>query len=304
MDKQVVQFRCVNDLVEAEKLWRSFSPEETIYDDWEFRALFQKYHQKEIRFYAGYIDGECIGCLPLQFNEEKKWIEFFGGDYMEDNRLFLRAGYEMYHSDFYDYLKTLGEVIHLESIRGTDAFTTALEIQDYKYVLSLEGITNFEDYLQKYYQSHGRKKLKKKFKNIDELHVSVEQTQVVADLETLFALNIKQFEDHSSFNDRPFHREIFYDLCTMQYPFFLNIFSCDGKKIGASFTLLYKNTMEYFSSGVDRDVVEGLGDYVTKTVFEDALQNGATHIDAFMGNYGWKERWHFTAIPQYKFIIE
>ncbi len=301
MDIQELRIECISDLASAEKVWRQFSPNETIYDSWEFRALFHKYHQKEIRFYVGFVDSVMIGAMPLQYNAQKGVIEFFGGDYMEDNHIFLLPEYEQYRSKFYEYLKTLKEKFVLEYIRGEDEFTKTLEIADYKYVLPLEGMLTFEDYLQKYYKSHGRKKLKKKFKDIETLNICIERNNI-KDLETLFSLNIKLFGEHSAFNDRPFHKEIFYELCQLPYPFFLNVFCLNGEKVGASLALFYNGTMEYFSSGVDREKVNGLSDYINKIVFEDALQGKAKFIDAFVGSYGWKEEWHFQKIPQYKFI--
>ncbi len=304
MDKQVLQFRCVTDPVEAEKLWRSFSPEETIYDAWEFRALFQKYHQKEIRFYAGYIGEECIGCLPLQFNQEKNWIEFFGGDYMEDNRLFLKSGYEMYHSDFFDYLKTLGETIHLECIRGDAEHFKSLEVQDYKYVLPLKNYESYESYVADVFSSESKKTLLKKMRRIERLGIEIVKNNFV-DIEKLFEFNIAMFGDHSSFSDRPFHKEIFRELFTFSTDFVPHLltFYVGGVLMAVSFSLEYKGGYAYVLLGTDPNGVKDMATYINLQNIQHAIQAQTRFVDCFVGAYGWKDRWHFTPIAQYKFTF-
>ena len=85
----------VKDLPEAERLWQLLSPQTTIYDSWEFRYCFYKYFNFELFFYVAYDDATPVALLPLQYNSDTGWLEFFGGDnYMEDNRVFVKPGYE------------------------------------------------------------------------------------------------------------------------------------------------------------------------------------------------------------------
>jgi hypothetical protein len=145
IDPSTVTFTC--DPAQAEKLWRLFSPQETIYDDWQFRALFHKYHQHELQFYVGYQNDEPVGFLPLQYNAIEKHLEFWGGSYMEDNRVFIKTGFEQYIPEFY---KNIPSKATLGYIRGTDPFTTQLPLEDYKYILPLQGISSIEDFIKKY----------------------------------------------------------------------------------------------------------------------------------------------------------
>lgn len=303
MDKQVVQFRCVTDIVEAEKIWRTFSPGETIYDTWEFRSLFQKYHQKELRFFVGFVNDEMIGCLPLQYNQEKSWLEFFGGDYMEDNRLFLKDGFEEYRPDFYEHMKTVGEKVKLEYIRGTDDFTKTLEVADHKWVLPLAGMTSYKDFLDQKFEGKTKSTFYRKLRKFETETIDVIKNDF-QDLELLFEYNKMMFADHSSFNDRPFHQEIFRDLVTMpEFAPEILTFVINGEKEAVSFSLRYNGWHEFFLFGLRPDKIKDLSTLINIRNIQNAIETESSHFDAFVGAYGWKDRWHFDAIPQYKFTF-
>ncbi len=303
MEKQTIQFRCVTDVLEAEKLWREFSPEETIYDAWEFRALFHKYHQKEVRFYVGFLGEEVIGVLPLQYNAEKGWFEFFGGDYMEDNRLFLKLECEIYRPDFYEYMKTLGEKIKLEYIRATDDFTKTFEVVDQKWVLPLGGLTSYKDFLDKNFEGKTRNTFYRKIRKFETETIEIIKNNF-QDLELLFEYNKLMFGDHSSFNDRPFHQEIFRDLVKMpQFAPEILTFVINGEKEAVSFSLRYKGWYEFFLFGLRPDKIQNLSTLINVHNIQTAIDMQSSYFDAFVGAYGWKDRWHFTPISQYKYTI-
>ncbi|MDO8424775.1 MAG: hypothetical protein Q7S70_02430, partial [bacterium] len=73
-----LNFKIIKDLSRAKEIWDQLSPKETIWDEWDFRYCFYKYYNFELFFYTGYLKGELVGVLPLQYNPEKKALEFFG----------------------------------------------------------------------------------------------------------------------------------------------------------------------------------------------------------------------------------
>lgn len=300
MDIKELRIECISDLASAEKIWRQFSPSETIYDSWEFRALFHKYHQKEIRFYVGFVDTTMIGVLPLQYNAEKGYLEFFGGDYMEDNRLFLMSEYENYRQSFYEYLKTLSEKTKIEYIRATDEYTKTFEVADQKWVLPLQGITSYQHFLDTAFEGKTRNTFYRKIKKIEKEKIEIQRNNF-DDLELLFAYNKLMFGDHSSFNDRPFHQEIFRDLVQIsEFQPEILTFIINGEKEAVSFSLRYNGWYEFFLFGLVPDKIKDLSTFINVQNIQRAIETQSSHFDAFVGAYGWKDRWHFTPIPQYK----
>lgn len=299
-----LEIQCIDNEEEAKQLWDAFSPHKTIYDAWEFRSLFQKYHQKELRFYVGYLGEELIGFFPLQYNQEKDWIEFFGGDYMEDNRLFLKSEYEGYRQEFYEYLKTLGQKIHLECITGDDVFTTSLPLQDNKYILPLDTYQNHEAYVGAVFSSETKKTLLKKKRRLEKLGVNIVKNNF-EDIEKLFEFNIAMFGDHSSFSDRLFHKEIFREFFALSEEFIPHLlsFHVAGVLTAVSISLEYNGGYAYILLGADPNGVKDMATYINLHNIETAIQAKTKFVDCFVGAYGWKDRWHFQAIPQYKFFF-
>lgn len=293
----MLRFECVQQLEQAEKLWKFFSPEETIYDSWEFRYCFYKYFNYPLYFYAGYENEELIGVLPLQFNVDKQYLEFFGGDYMEDNRVMVKTGYENNIPEFYQQISRTAQ---LGLIRGSDAFTTQLPKQDFKYVLPLNKFKTSDEYLVALFHSETRKTIQKKVRRIERENMKVILNKL-EDIELLFEYNKAMFKEKSSFNDRPHHQEIFRDLLVTPFKPYLLSFVIGEEVQGVTFSLLYKKSYAYISLGVYPKAVKDLVNFMNIKNIEQALGVGATEVDAFTGDYGWKERWHFSKIPQYKF---
>lgn len=292
----MIKFRFIKDIEEAHHLWDIFTSNITIYDDWDFRYCFYKYVNFELFFYVAYDDENPVGLLPLQNNIDIKNLEFFGGTYMEDNQAFCKPGYEYIIPQLY---KQIDIPAKLEYIDGKDPFTTKLLIQDYKYVLPLESIKNFEDYLQKYFDSETRGKFRRKIKNIQKEKIYVEKNKL-EDIEILFDLNIKRFGEKSAFSF-PYTKDRFRDLLKMHWPTFLFSFHINGRLEGVSFAIEYKSTYEYFNFGVIVDCHKDLRTYMHMKNIQTAIENKAKMFDAFSGDLGWKELWHFQKIPQYKF---
>ncbi|MEK7065217.1 MAG: hypothetical protein AAB963_02115, partial [Patescibacteria group bacterium] len=106
-----IEFREASDLEECQRLWEKFSPHETIYDEWDWRYTFYKYHNYRLKFIVGIDAGQEIGVLPLQYEPEEGFWEFFGGPFMERNNVWVESGYEKYVKDFY---QAAGEPVWLD----------------------------------------------------------------------------------------------------------------------------------------------------------------------------------------------
>jgi cell division protein FtsI/penicillin-binding protein 2 len=100
--KNKLSFKVIKDIEEAKKWWEYFTPHQVIFDEWEFRYCFYKYFNYDLHFYLGFIKDEPIGLLPLQYDPERKYLEFFGGPPMDDNDVFIKTGYEKYVKNFFE----------------------------------------------------------------------------------------------------------------------------------------------------------------------------------------------------------
>ncbi len=297
-------FKVIKDVAEAEKLWKLLSPAETIFDDWDFRADWHRHQQQELYFIAGYDGTTPIGLLGLQYNATRSCIEAFGSNYMEDNRVFIKPGYEAQIPGFYEQAKTLGKPINVEYIRGNDPFTISLPLDGYKYVLPIDFKTT-DEYTEKLFSGETRKKLMKRIKKVSELGLTITENDF-ADIPLFMQWNVNAFGGEAAFEDRPHRNEIFTDLLTKSHATFkpsLLTFRIGGEIQAITMGLVYNgHTYCSVNRGFNPTADKNLRELVHLKKVEDALKHNCTSFDAFAGDYGWKERWGCQKIAQYKFI--
>lgn len=298
-----VQFSHITDLGHIKQIWNDLSQNKTIYDDWEFRHCFYKYNPYPVLGIVATDSQKPVGLLVIQNNTDKNCWEFFGGTYMEDNRVLLASGYESLVPEFYAQVPTPTK---LYSMVDAHPFTTELPLEANKYVLPLNGLTSFEDYLSNFLDADARGKFRRKIRKVERENIQIRSGQI-EDMTTMIKFNLAQFGDHSAFSARPHLTEIFHDLTKLGWPVHLYGFLKDGIPIAASFALIYNDVYEYFNLGTDesieKDNLRDLATFVHKHNVEAAINANCYLFDAFTRSYGWKEHWKFAKIPQRELIV-
>jgi hypothetical protein len=295
--KNDLKFDIISDPEKAKDIWRKLSPDRSIYDNWDFRYCFYKYFNFPLHFIVGKIDNGEIGLLPLQFNDEKMFLEFFGGNFMEDNHVFIKKGYEECVSGFYE---NISERSRLEDICDSSPFESSLEILEYKYVADLKGMNSIDEYLVKYFRSKRRNAINKKISFIESLKPIIAENNH-EDLDLLIELNKKRFGKQSSFN-KPFRHEIYHDLLDLGLDIKMLTFIVNGTKEAVTLGIRYRNVFVGINGGTREEAHQDLGTYITVKKIENAIGLGVEKYDAGLEDLGWKENWHFEKIPQRIFI--
>ena len=294
----MIHFEIISDLKDAENVWRLLSPNNTLSDTWEFKQCFAKYDNFPLHFILGKDDSqECIGLLALQKNTEKKYLEFFGGSWMEDNKIFFKPGNEKFAKEFFDQIK---EPAHLIGINGTDDYSKALPLDDYKYQLDITKYKNYQDFIADKFNSKTQSTFRRKFRKIEEeLPMEFVENQK-QDIEMLFEYNMRTFGEDSSFNV-PNRKEIYRDI--LDLPFKIHMLSIRSKDVveAVSLNVEYNGVLYYLNAGSNNIEIPNLGSYTIMKAMEIGINNGLKIFDALMINYNWKERWHFDKIPFNKF---
>lgn len=288
----------VNDLKEAERLWRTLSPQETIFDEWDFRYCFYKYDPHPVCFLAAFAKGEVIGLLPLQ-RHPKYGYEFFAEDPCEENRPFIKPGYEKIIADLYAAIPGAAKCY---DITGEDEFTMALPLEDYKYLLSLEGLNNFSDFLEKRLSSKRRRSIFKEIETIVKNNIKIkisDRSSWESDLERLFVFNNNNFAAESYLKED--ERAPWRDLLLLPYDWRLVTLQIAGVTQAVSLSVLYKKEWHYLITGVNFKKYPSLGKYLVKVNMEVAMAAGVKVFDVGLGDCGWKHLWHFDKKSQYEF---
>lgn len=302
MDK--LQFNVVSDIKQARELWNTLSPRKTIDDEWDFRYQFYKYLPFKLHFIAGYHGTEPVGLLPLQFNtgeglappygDGTHFLEFFGGDDTDDNKVFLKPGYEHMESDFFDQIDRkafLAPLQHQYIYNRRES-----EVYEAKYLLPLEGFTSCEDYLEKRWSGESRRKLRQQMRRIYRNHEVKTVNNAFQDIDFLAEMNKNRFGETSSFNHE-YRKDIFRDLTHNYQTQTITLF-VDGKKMGISYGLVYKNTYIGMNAGVDSSVRD-LGKLLVLLQIKRSIELGCTMYDGGKGSGQWKTEFKFESAPQY-----
>lgn len=288
--------RIIENLEEAKKMWEELSPHSNIYEDWDFRYLFSKYFVCPLRFYAGEEDGKPVALLPLEYNEEKGHLEFFGGTFMEDNHAFVKPGYEKHIPELYAAVRGKAK---LEDIVIDNGFLD-MRFQENKYIIELDGLDSLDDYLEKTFSAKTRKGIRRHNAEVDELEPKIAFNEP-SDLDALIELNRRAFGDESSFN-KPHRREIYEDILK-QFQTLTISATIDGMKQNVSLAILYQGTFVSLAIGNNKDDYPNLGHYMFQRRVEKAIGLGCKTFDAGLGSLGWKDHWHLKKIPEYKYVV-
>jgi len=86
-----MDLKIIKDIKECEKLWKKFSPNESLWDMWEVAYSF--YNSKVNEPFFILLDGKETGLLPLWLDNETDTYHFFGGEYPENRKFWFDVAY-------------------------------------------------------------------------------------------------------------------------------------------------------------------------------------------------------------------
>lgn len=314
----MTEIRIVSDLKEAERLWRALSPGQTIFDEWDWRYCFYKHKPWPLCFIAAFIVGggteptAAIGLLPLQWHPDG-FYEFFAEDPCEENRAFIKSGYEKIIPELYAAIPGPATCY---DISGEDEFTRKLPLEDYKYILPLSGFKNSDDFLQARFSAKRRQGITREIAALEENKIRYSVygldifggltdsfvQQAEADLELLFSFNNNNFNEESYLKEE--ERAAWRDLLKLPFDWRISVTEINGVRAGVYLNVVHNDYWHCLISGVNFKNWPGLGKYSMKANIGAAIAAGAGIFDAGLGDCGWKHIWHFDTVPQYEFIKE
>jgi len=285
----------ITDLNEAKKIWEILSPHESLYDEWDFRHEYYKYFLYPIEFHVAYTNKEPVALLPLQYNTSEKLWEFFGGSFMEDNRIFIKNNDELLKKYLVDNLTKKSYLTWMkEPISGHTC-----TIIDYKYELQLENYNSIDDFLLKNFNSKRRNNLKNQIAQIMSNKVSIVNGSI-SEFELMVEMNKKRFKEESTFHYP--HREDFFRDIIKKYKSELTTIFVNDNPEAVGLSIHFKESTIGLNSGTNI-TYNGLGKFLILQKINSAIQNGSKMYDARAGDLGWKESFNFNKRPQYMIEI-
>lgn len=295
----MIEIKIISDLEEAKKLWNLLSPEETIYDLWDFRYTYYQANRAPLNFQAAYDDGRLVALLPLQFSVEYNCWEFFAEEFVEDNRLFFLPGYENIIPDLYN---NLNGKVKIYDLVGDEPYTKKMPLEDYVYYLDLKNISSLGDYL-KILSPKKRRNFSRDFRILEAQGDIKIVYNRFSDFDKLFSLNHNRFGEESYLKEEQI-KKVHRDLLKMPYEWQMISLEVNGESAAVSLAVVYKGTYYYLNSGADFLKFPESGNYLNRLNLERAINLRALVFNVGLGDCGWKKRWSFSTNPQYKYVKE
>lgn len=295
----MISFETTSEFKTAEKWWRTLATDKSVYDLWELRLAYRAGAAAPLNFIAAFDKEKIVALLPLQFSVEYKCWEFFAEEFVEDNRVFYLPGYEKLIPDLY---AEAPRPVKIYDLAGDDAFTRALPLEDYVYYLALDKIESLEDYLNTL-----NPKKKRNFRR--DFRILEKQGKInlvynrLADFDRLFELSQGRFGSESYLKEEKI-REVHRNLLKLKLDWQMISLEINGELAAVSLAVFYNQVYYYLNSGADFLKFPECGNYLNRLNLERALALRAKVFNVGLGDCGWKRRWDFKTIPQYKYIVE
>lgn len=297
----------VNQIEHCRQFWEEFSPQQTLFDTWEFRYAFWLGYRHKPCFILLKNTSQNLGLLPLWYEKDKQKYFWFGSWWQEENKFLVRdpilAPLLLAVCPTPVYLNA----ISLETVFWAKDYLD-FQLDDPKYILNLTKINSIDDYLA------NLKKKKRYNLRRDRRIIEYQNPQVTfdnfSDFDTLVALSNKRFHEKGEDTDwedfkrvKTFRQVINLGQEGKSYTVRMITVKIGKKIAGVDLIALYNDCYSPLKCGYDIQNFPGIGNFVNLLEIEDALQLGMKKMDFLEIGYGWKEKW-FQAVPLFKYEKE
>lgn len=291
----------------CEELWELFTPKKSMFDVWDFRMAWYAGYKYKPYFYTVYEREKPLALLPLWYSTYRKKYQWFGSDWMEDNKFFVKD--EKLIDVLFQIAPTpfILNAIEINETWKNKKIFPSLKPDDAKNLKNLSGLSSMDDLLQTF-DKKDRYNLKSDYLRIAAMNpkVIVTKAKDMTKLRTMMKMNIERFskdpEDESDLVEKD--RRITYTAMVNnanQYRVqFIEVY-IQNRLAAIDFIATYKGTYYTMKGGNDLNRFNGVGNFLVYTEFEEAMKQGFKMVDCLQMDNGWKHRF-FDQKPVY--IVE
>lgn len=288
-------------------LWQEFSPQQTLFDTWEFRQAFWEAFRYPLCFVVLASQQKNLGLIPLWYDTDQKSYAWFGSSWQEENRFLVKKP-----GVARQLFEACPKPINLNAICANDPATleilkkTKLESDEPKYVLDLNLITSLDDFLSRFNKKR-RYNLRRDKKLIENQKPKIIFDRF-DDLKYLISLSNDRFHlrgETTNWDEVPQHEEAFWQIIKLgqtgrSYQARMISVEIEGKIAGVDLITIYNGCYSPIKCGYDVKGFPGIGNFFNLLEIEDAINCSMEKMDFLENNYGWKEKW-FEKIPLFKY---
>ncbi|MFH1173567.1 MAG: GNAT family N-acetyltransferase [archaeon] len=282
--------------VDCRKYWELFSPHETLYDEWDFRMCFAKQLASNLHFILLLQGKEQVGLIPL-VEEDGKYM-LFGGDYPDQNRIFLKD--KSLLKQAIAACPSPAKIRYLRQDQQVDdVLLPETNEYTYRYYLDLTKHNSLESFMSTMSKKH-RKNLKSDLKDVALLNPAVSTDQF--DFKKFVFLQVKNFGDESYFSDENMVKgfEELMNWAKQQGKLRTISILVNGVIESMSVSIFHKGIWTFLNSATNKSI-PNLGKFLIATTLKAAMTEHCTEFDAMSYDLGWKQLWNLEKQPLFYF---
>lgn len=298
--------KIIDDPDEFQYFWNRYWPAECALDCWGFRECFAGAFNRKSIFIVTENGRRITGILPLSWIDETACYSFFPGEtwqgktWIEQNRICAAdtRSYNMLLENIPGafcarYLHPSMKAMHNAAL-FPDEYNYACFPGEFSY--------SFDKYMQ-LFSGKSRKRLNRELARFNRYGVSFRHN-CFSDLEIMFALNKNRYGTYSFFHDERFLKSLTSLAEWLRKNEMLRITSVliGGKVAAVDIGAIMNGTYTLLAGGTHPEF-PSVAKLINFHHLKWACAEKINCVDFMCGDFGWKERFHLTARPFYKFTL-
>jgi hypothetical protein len=288
-------FKQFDKIEDCKRLWEKYSPKESLWEVWDFNWCFYDSRFNKLYFIVGIEDKKELGLLPLMWDQEKGCYGFFGGDYPERRRFFIKDKLKIV-----EFVRSVKGKICLEYIDDSEkSYIGSGPLSDTSFSLDLKKYPTINSFFERFSKKH-RKNLKYDLRKLEKLNYKLEWNNIT-DFERLVELNRKRFGEESNYCQLGFTDGMkrLIDIADRRNMLNMVSIKINGKIEAAEIGVIYNNVYYVLDGGANLEV-ENIGKLLIITHIKRAIELGALAIDFLSSDSGWKRLWNLEETKQWE----
>jgi len=291
------------DLDRAEKLWQRHWPTECLFDLWPVRACFQSQFNHSPYFLVASDNGTFRGMLALSWIDEEQRFGHFPGElwqgktWLEQNRVL--AGDPRVIKALIDHVPAAFNIRYLSPVTLPPS-ESSLTVDEIGYLFHPPQFGySYQEYLQ-CFSGKSRKKIRRELERLGERKVSYRYDQL-ADIDTMFRLNLENFKDQSYFADPRFLNsfELLFGWLHANHMLRVTTVVIGGRVAAVDVGAIWNSRYVVLAGGTHGDF-QGVAKLINLHHIERSCRERLSEIDFLCGDFNWKARFHLSPRPLYQ----
>lgn len=274
-----------------------FSPNQRLFDVWDYRACFFDGNGQDLHFIAGFSKGNPEGIIPLVLSKKTNQYNYFGGWFTaERNPLYIRD-----KSKITQFLEQCPENTYMEGLDPAEGKSYNFPEDEFTHYLDLSKFNySFDEYFSSLDKKR-QKNLRYDLKSIPEHKVYHNKT---GDFKRLAELNIKRFEEDSKFNDSAVMSGVSKLIKLADKKGILDMISVEiaGKVEAVDVCAMFKGRYYALIGSSNYQKVPNIGKLMTVLDIKSAMAKKAGFIEFGATADHWKKMWNFDKEMLLKFV--